>query len=76
MSITLKIVKMDYPNMSYCAAENTLSAIRQLVDLIEEGSKNETVKHKDGYEYLAIKQLAEEASYLAEMCDDLIDKYA
>jgi hypothetical protein len=61
--------------MEYCAAENTLQAIRQLVDLIDEGSKDSTVKNKDGYEYLAIKQLAEEATYLSELCEDLIEKY-
>lgn len=64
------------PNMSYCAAENTLRAIRQLLDLIEDGDKDEDVKSRNGYEYLAIKQLAEEASYLGQICDDLIDKYA
>jgi len=64
------------PNMSYCAAENTLRAIRQLSDIIESGDKDEDVRDKHGYEYLAIKQLAEEASYLGQICDDLIDKYA
>lgn len=66
---------MSYPNMSYCAAENTLSAVRQLIDLIESGDKDEAVEEKD-YEYRAIKQLAEEASYLGEICDQLMDKYA
>jgi hypothetical protein len=64
------------PNMSYCAAENTLRAIRQLSDIIESGDKDEDVESKNGYEYLAIKQLAEEASYLGELCDELIEKYA
>lgn len=64
------------PNMSYCAAENTLRAIRQLSDLIACGDKDDDVRHKHSYEYLAIKQLAEEASYLGELCDELIDKYA
>lgn len=64
------------PNMSYCAAENTLRAIRQLSDLIAGGDKDDDVRHKHSYEYLAIKQLAEEASYLGELCDELIDKYA
>jgi hypothetical protein len=64
------------PNMSYCAAENTLRAIRQLLDLIEDGDKDKDVESRSGYEYLAIKQLAEEASYLGQLCDDLINKYA
>ena len=64
------------PNMSYCAAENTLRAIRQLSDMIESGDKDDDVRDKHSYEYLAIKQLAEEASYLGQICDDLIDKYA
>lgn len=32
---------VDYPNMNYCAAENTLRAINQLIDLINDGEKNE-----------------------------------
>jgi hypothetical protein len=63
------------PNMSYCAAENTLRAIRQLCDIIEEGGKNDDVKSKDGYEYLAIKQLEEEGAYLSEVCNELIERY-
>ena len=66
-------------NMEYCAAENTLTAIRQLTDLIEEGAKNECmedkgVEHND-YERIAIKNLAEEAGYLGHLCNELVEKY-
>jgi hypothetical protein len=63
------------PNMSYCAAENTLRAIRQLCDIIEDGGKDEDVRDKHGYEYLAIKQLAEEAAYLSDLCEELYERY-
>jgi hypothetical protein len=62
-------------NMSYCAAENTLSAIRQLTDLIEDGHKNECMEESNGYERIAIKQLAEEAGYLGDLCNELMEKY-
>jgi hypothetical protein len=62
-------------NMSYCAAENTLLAIRQLCDIIEEGGKNDDVESKEGYEYLAIKQLEEEGAYLSEVCNELLERY-
>ncbi len=61
--------------MSYCAAENTLRAIRQLCDIIEDGGKNNDVKSKTGYEYLAIKQLEEEGAYLSEVCNELLERY-
>ena len=61
--------------MSYCAAENTLLAIRQLCDIIEDGGKNDDVESKQGYEYLAIKQLEEEGAYLSQMCNDLLERY-
>ena len=60
--------------MTYCAAENTLSAIRQLSDLIENGHKDMSVSAKDR-EYLAIKQLEEEASFLADLCYELLEKH-
>lgn len=60
--------------MTYCAAENTLSAIRQLSDLIQNGDKDISVSAKDR-EYLAIKQLEEEASFLADLCYELLEKH-
>lgn len=65
----------NYPNMSYCAAENTLSAINQLVDLIQEGEKDEAVKTKDKYEYLALKNIVHDAKILSEITEDLLEKY-
>jgi len=67
---------MSYPNMSYCAAENTLNAINQLVDLIQEGEKDEAVKTRDKYEYYALKNIVHEAKLLSEITEDLLDKYA
>lgn len=64
---------MSYPNMTYCAAENTLSAVRQLIDLIESGDKDEAMQDRNR-EYLAIKQLAEEATYLGDLCENLYEE--
>lgn len=67
---------MGFPNMSYCAAENTLNAINQLIELIQEGDKDESVKTKDQYEYHALKNIVHEAKLLSEITEDLLDKYA
>lgn len=66
---------MDYPNMSYCAAENTLAAIQQLCGLIESGEKTDVVTSGNGHEYRAIKELVEQASYLGELCENLIEEH-
>lgn len=62
---------MDYPNMSYCAAENTMRAVDQLIDLIESGEKND--EQRSGYEYHAMKSLAEIATTLAELCAETVE---
>lgn len=64
---------MDYPNMSYCAAENTLRAINQLIDLINDGHKNH--EEPGSYEYRAIHSLCNAASDLAELCEEQVEFY-
>jgi hypothetical protein len=64
---------MDYPNMSYCAAENTLRAINQLIDLINDGQKNGA--EPGGYEYRAIHNLCNAAADLAELCEEQVEFY-
>ena len=64
-------------NMSYCAAENTNNDVLDLIELIENGEKNDVFDEYEGsdYEADAIRNLAENAKYLARLCNDLIDRY-
>ena len=64
-------------NMSYCAAENTNRDVLDLIELIENGEKNDVFDEYEGndYEADAIHALAENAKYLARLCNDLIDRY-
>ena len=63
-------------SMSYCAAENTNDLVEQLIDIIEDGGKDDVFSEEgNDYEANAIKALAENADYLAELCNRLIDRY-
>ena len=64
-------------NMSYCAAENTNNDVLDLIELIENGEKNDVFDEYEGsdYEADAIRGLAENAKSLARLCNDLIDRY-
>ena len=64
-------------NMSYCAAENTNNDVLDLIEIIENGEKNDVFNEYEGsdYEADAIRSLAENAKYLARLCNDLIDRY-
>ena len=62
-------------SMSYCAAENTNSLVEQLIEIIEDGGKNDVFSEEgNDYEANAIKALAENGRYLAQLCNQLIDK--
>ena len=63
-------------NMSYCAAENTNADILDLIELIENGEKNNVFDEYEGndYEANAIHALAENGKYLSRLCEELIDK--
>jgi len=61
-------------SMSYCAAENTNNLVEQLIDIIEDGGKDDVFDDGPDYEAYAIKALAENGRYLAQLCNELIDK--
>lgn len=62
-------------SMSYCAAENTNDLVEQLIDIIEDGGKDEVFSEEgNDYEADAIKALAENAEYLAVLCNRLIER--
>mgnify|MGYP003111510511 FL=1 len=62
-------------SMSYCAAENTNDLVEQLIDIIEDGGKNDVFSEEgNNYEADAIHALAENGKYLSRLCEELIDK--
>jgi len=61
-------------SMSYCAAENTNNLVEQLIDIIEDGGKDDVFANGPDYEGDAIKALAENGRYLAQLCNELIEK--
>ena len=60
----------NYPNMSYCAAENTKRAVAQLIDLINDGAKHDV--ERDGYEWRAIHDLVQLSEELSNVLEDLV----
>ena len=59
-------------NMSYCAIENVLSDVRQLIDFINDGDKDEVNEH----ELDSAKQLVHfELDELKELLDDNTPKW-
>lgn len=60
----------NYPNMSYCAAENTKNAVVQLIELIEDGSKHDI--EREGHEWRAIHDLLQLSEELTNVLSDLI----
>ena len=60
----------NYPNMSYCAAENTKRAVQQLIELIDSGEKNDVDRH--GYEWRAIHDLVGLCEELSNSLQDLV----
>lgn len=61
-------------SMSYCAAENTNNLVQQLIEIIEDGGKNDVFENGPDYEGDAIHALAENGKYLSRLCEELIDK--
>jgi hypothetical protein len=59
-------------NMSYCAIENVLQDIRQLIEFINEGKKDDV----NEYEFDSAKQLIEyELDELKELLEDNLDNW-
>jgi len=61
----------NYPNMSYCAAENTKRAVDQLLELMHSGKKEDI--EKGDSEYRAIRDLAQLGHDLADACGEFIE---
>jgi hypothetical protein len=62
---------MGYPNMQYCAARNTLAAIEQLIEILEEGDIAELERE----EYRAVNEIIDAARYLSELAAEKVDDY-
>jgi hypothetical protein len=62
---------MGYPNMQYCAARNTLAAIEQLIEILEEGNIAELERE----EYRAVNEIIDAARYLSELASEKVDDY-
>jgi hypothetical protein len=62
---------MGYPNMQYCAARNTLAAIEQLIEILEEGNIAELERE----EYRAVNEIIDAARYLSELAAEKVDDY-
>ena len=56
--------------MSYCAAENTKRAVVQLIELINDGAKDDV--ERDGYEWRAIHDLVQLSEELSNALEDLV----
>lgn len=67
-------MSFNTPNMSYCAAENTLSALNQLYELLSEGIKDEDIREhtREGKSLEDIMYLALDISRTIQ---DKIDGY-
>ena len=62
---------MSYPNMQYCAARNTLAAIEQLIEILEEGNIAELERE----EYRAVNEIIDAARYLSELAAEKVDDF-
>ena len=62
---------MGYPNMDYCAARNTLAAIEQLIEILEEGDIAELERE----EYRAVNEIIDAARYLSELAAEKVDDF-
>ena len=63
-------MSFNTPNMSYCAAENTMLAVQQLIELIDGGYKNDV--DKGGREWHAIHDLVHLCDELQNSLEDLV----
>ena len=64
------------PNMSYVAAENTLSDMRQLTDILEERAyDDDLLLEMSNSEVSALRNIPSVASYLAELAQECLEAY-
>jgi hypothetical protein len=57
--------------MNYCAARNTLAAIEQLIEILEEGDIAELERE----EYRAVNEIIDAARYLSELAAEKVDDF-
>ena len=61
----------NYPNMSYCAVENTNSALGQVVDMISQfDSLDEFYESLSSYEKMAWRSLVDNVNLIRELHDE------
>lgn len=64
------------PNMSYVAAENTLSDMRQLTEILEERAyDDDLLLEMSNSEVSALRNIPSVASYLAELAQECLEAY-
>jgi len=68
----------NYPNMSYCAFENTVNALWQLRDMlsraIDDGEPLEFSSRDEKQAYEELKETMEEIADLQQQHDDMFDE--
>jgi hypothetical protein len=66
-----------YPNLSYCAFENTSNALRQLINMVQEAYEDNMTfgdlveSRSSEYERRAVREIAELAQELIDALTDL-----
>ncbi len=67
---------MSYPNMSYCMCENTVAAMRQVMEAMEDsGSLTESVSEMSREERLAFQELFNLCESFINLTEDMDDGY-
>lgn len=64
---------MDYPNMSYCMVNNTLAALNQVMDAMDEQGAMPFVRELNMDELRAFNELAHVAKQFAKRAERAID---
>ena len=67
-------MSFNTPNMSYCAAENTLEAVNQLFELLNDGAKNDDIVERSR-EYEALVSLQAACEDLAMEIEYNLNRY-
>ena len=67
-------MSFNTPNMSYCAAENTLQAVNQLFELLNDGAKNDDIVERSR-EYKALVSLQTACEDLAMEIEYNLNRY-
>ena len=68
----------NFPNMSYCAFENTYKALKQLKDMLNEALDNQEPMDLNQYEqrpYRNMSDLCAEIQKLIGLHDDMVEDF-